>query len=144
MKDTTKIFHQISYLQYPFQLLGLFFFTRPLLTDFSLFWVDYNKGLVFLGLAFSLATLQDTSKTQNNFSKRIVENPKKSRRFIIMIVVQIFFFMLFGLACMFLFEDKAISELSFGLISISIGLIGVLKSAIEMAEKHQKSIELNE
>lgn len=137
MKDTTKLFHQISYLQYVMMLVGTFFCYRPFFTSFDYLWVDFNKGLIFLGLGISLSTLQDTSKTQNNFSKRIFENPKRSRIFLWVLASQALFFLTIGLIFLFV-PHVNLNELSFGLISVGVGLVGVLKSAAEMAEKHKK------
>jgi magnesium-transporting ATPase (P-type) len=137
MKDITKLFHQISYLQYVMMLAGAFFCYRPFFTGFDYLWMDVNKGLIFLGLGISLSTLQDTSKTQNNFSKRIFEDPKRSRIFLWVVASQALFFLTIGLIFLFV-PHTHLNELSFGLISVGVGLVGVLKSAAEMAEKHKK------
>jgi hypothetical protein len=140
MKNTTLFFHKLSYLQYPFMLMGLYFCYHPLFAVLNLIWVDFNKALIFFGLGVSLSSLQDTSKTQNKFSRKIFENPKRSRIFLFVLFGQIMLFMILGLCWLFIAETKALNELSFGVISLAIGLIGLLKSAIEMAEKHQKAV----
>jgi magnesium-transporting ATPase (P-type) len=137
MKDTGKLFHLASYLQYPLMLVAVYFCYRPFFTSFDYLWADFNKGLIFLGLGISLSTLQDTSKTQNNLSKRIFENPKRSRIFLWVLAAQAVFFLAIGLVWLFV-PHTALNELSFGLISVGVGLIGLLKSAGEMAEKHRK------
>ncbi|HEY5822996.1 MAG TPA: hypothetical protein VIT44_01440 [Cyclobacteriaceae bacterium] len=144
MKDTTLFFHKLSYLQYPLMLIGLYFSCHPLFSDlnsiWNLIWVDLNKTLIFFGLGISLSSLQDTSKTQNKLSRKVFENPKRSRIFLFVLSGYILFLMILGLCWMFLAETKALNELSFGVISLAIGLVGLLKSAIEMAEKHQKAV----
>jgi hypothetical protein len=139
MKNAKQTFHLISYLQYPLLLMGLYFAYRPLLlSDFDSLWVGINKGLVFVGLGISFSTLQDTQKVQNNFSRKIFENPKKSRIFLMVLLIQIVLFMGFGLFGLFFAESKPIQEVSFGVIALAIGMIGQLKAAIEMAENHKK------
>jgi len=122
-------------------LVGLFFCCKPLLDDISLFWVDINKAMVFMGLGISMSTLQDTTKTQNDFSKRIYQNPKKARLFLLVILLQVIFFTVAGLIGLFLSDQSPIKDVSLGLISIGIGMIGMLKAIGEMAS-HQQSNSL--
>jgi hypothetical protein len=117
-------------------LLGLFYVSRPYFSGFENIWQDYNKALVFLGLGISFSTLQDTTKTQNKFSQRIWENARYTRIALICITILALYFIVVGLFCLFQSSFKALSELSFGIIAVGIGMVGLLKSAIEMAEHH--------
>jgi magnesium-transporting ATPase (P-type) len=137
MKDAKKLFHYISYLQYPLLLVAVFYCYRPFFDTLETLWADLNKGFVFLGLGISFSTLQDTTKTQNKISKRIYENPTYARRFIIAIVIQIIFFISLGMFGLFFSDNTPMQELSFGMIVLAIGIIGMLKAAIEMAEHHR-------
>lgn len=139
MKNAKQIFHITSYAQYPLMLIGLYFCCRPLiLNDLNSLWTEYNKALIFYGLGISFATLQDTSKVQNEFSRRIYANPKSSRIFLLTIVILISFFIGFGLFGYFVSDNATVREVSFGCIVLGIGMMGMLKSAIEMAEIHKK------
>lgn len=138
MKNAKQIFHYISYLQYPIMLAALYFSFRPLLTNLATIWVDYNKALMLMGIAISFSTLQDTQKTQNQLSKRVFENPKYANIFLVVICVQILVFTSFGIFGFFVSENAAIKEVAFGLILLGMGLVGLLKSAVEMAENHRK------
>jgi magnesium-transporting ATPase (P-type) len=138
MKDPKKTFHYISYLQYPLMLIGLFYCYKPLFGNLDMIWADLNKGLIFFGLGISFSTLQDTTKTQNKISRRIFEKPTYAKAFLVLIFVQVLFFILLGMFGLFLSEKTPVNELSFGIISIGIGFIGVLKSAVEMAHHHRK------
>lgn len=80
----TRFFHLISYLQYLLMLLGLYYAIHPyfngldaIANNFELALTDINKMLVWMGLGISFSTLQDTTKTQNDFSRKIWEDPKK-------------------------------------------------------------------
>ena len=95
--------------------------------------------LIFMGFGISLSTLQDTSKTQNNFSKRIWENPKKGRLAIILITCLTFTVLAFGVFGYFFSPSENLKELSFGIIVLGIGLVGFLKAAIEVFENHRRS-----
>ncbi len=138
MNDPKRLFHLISYLQYPLLLIAIFYCYRPLIYSLDSIWIDLNKGLVFLGLGISFSTLQDTTKTQNKLSKRIFENPRYARLFLIFLVFQILFFITLGMVGLFFTQNGSIKEVSFGVIVFGIGMIGMLKSAIEMAENHRK------
>lgn len=142
MKDPKKLFHLISYLQYPFMLIALFYCYRPLLNNLDMIWADFNMGLVFLGIGISFSTLQDTTKTQNKLSLRIYQKPRLARIFLVVIGLQIILFFALGLAGLFTSADNPAGQLAFGFLSLAIGMVGMLKAAVEMAENHRlKDIE---
>lgn len=99
-------------------------------------WEDLNNGLVLIGLGISFSTLQDPTKTQNKLSRIVYENPKYAKCFIIYLVIMTFGFLGFGLYGWFFSENENTKEISFGFIVLAIGLIGMLKVALEMAEHH--------
>lgn len=115
-------------------LVAIFYIYRPILNDLNGLFSDFNTGLVYLGLGISLSTLQDTTKTQNKLSKRIFQNPRYAKRFLIVLIIQILVFIGLGLFGFYQDLSNPFKELSFGFLSIGIGLIGLLKSASEMAE----------
>jgi uncharacterized membrane protein YbhN (UPF0104 family) len=140
-----QFFHAVSYLQYPLMLIALFFVIQPYVGGFKAAFEDFtlvlrgiNKTFIFMGLAISFSTLQDTTKTQNEFSRKVWEDPKKSRRFLSLFSISILVILAFGIFAYFSSPESAIKEVSFGAIVLSIGMIGMLKSAIEMAEYHGK------
>lgn len=141
--DIKQLFHIISYLQYPFLLLALFFMLKPYYnffvnSDVKSFLVNANIALVFIGIGISFSTLQDTAKTQNQFSKRIWQNPKKGKRAIVLISALTLLIFILGFLGYFINNDGALKEISLGLIVLGIGLIGLLKTALEMFDNHVK------
>lgn len=136
MKNSTQIFQYLSYLQYPLMIAALYFCYKPLIFGNENIWADFNNSLVLIGLGISFSTLQDPTKTQNKLSRIIFENPKYAKYFIIYLVIMTFGFLGFGLFGWFFSENENIKEVSFGFIVLSIGLIGMLKVALEMAEHH--------
>lgn len=139
MQSAKDFFHKISYLQYPIMAAAVFFAYRPFFTGYDGIWTDYNKSLIFMGLGVTFSTLQDTAKTQNKISKRIWENPKYARRFLITLSIMIVVFIALGLTGLLTSQIGALQELSFGFLIFSIGLLGLLKAAVEMAENHGKN-----
>ena len=85
-----------------------------------------------------MSTLQDTSKTQNSFSKKVWESPGKGKFFIGMFSVAILIFLGAGLYFYLKETESIMKEVSIGLIVLGIGSISMLKSMIEMREHHRK------
>jgi len=99
---------------------------------------DYNTFLIFLGLGFSVSTLQDTTKTQTKLDKIIMESPKKGKYFLVLTSIMTFAIIFYGIFGYVISENEKITELSVGFIVLGIGLISLLKTGIEMFENHRK------
>lgn len=140
MTTAKDVFHKISYLQYPVLVYSLYhyylFFIS--LLEKQIEWGELNNVLVFVGISFSLSTLQDTTKTQNKLSKNIWEHPVKGKVALTIISFMAVGFIVYGLVGFLSSDTDVHKELSFGLIVLGIGLIGLLKAAIEMFENHRK------
>jgi hypothetical protein len=112
-----------------------FYFSQPELFA-DIYFSSINNMLILMGIGISFSTLQDVTKTQNKFSRKIYENPKKARVFLRILAVFTALVLLFGVILYFLVTDSRLKELSVGAIVLGIGLIGMLKVGIEMAEYH--------
>ncbi|MCU0383459.1 MAG: hypothetical protein MUF68_05265 [Cyclobacteriaceae bacterium] len=140
MKNFRDMFQKLSYLQYPLMALSLFFLYRPMLLGLNNIIEDFNIGLVFMGLGITFSTLQDTKKTQNKLSEKIWKSKKYSKWLITYFLVLIF--ILLGLAMFWLFsEDTGLQGLSWGVLSVAMGLMGIVKAGLEMAEYQQSKVE---
>lgn len=142
--NVRNTFQVISYLQYPLMLVSLFFAVKPYFSGFDAIanniddlLKDYNYVLIFLGLGISFSTLQDTTKTQNDVSKKVWEDPKKGKRAIWIISGSTLIVLIYGIFGYFISDNPKVKELAFGAIVFGIGLIGFLKTAIEMFENHR-------
>ena len=93
-----------------------------------------NPKIIFHAISY----LQDTSKTQNKLSKKVWESPKKGKLVLIIMASMAAIFLIIGVIGYIYINENTLKEISFGLIVLAIGLIGVLKSAIEMFENHRK------
>ena len=140
MKEAKDLFNYLSYFQYPILILALFYIIKPLLFRELDLLESINKALLFYGLGIGFATLQDTTKTQNNFSLRIYQNPTKAKIFIYTILFMTLFFIVLGLLGLYVLKYEKLTEISIGCIGLGIGMIGVLKSVVEMAEHHSKPV----
>ncbi|PHN03367.1 hypothetical protein [Flavilitoribacter nigricans] len=138
MINAKDLFHKISYLQYPLMLIGLYYAVLPYIVGFDTLWDNLNNLLIFMGLGISFSTLQDTTKVQNEASRRIWENPKKGKTFLTFMSVATLVFIVLGLIGYLASPHEVLQELSFGLIVLGIGFMGMVKSAVEMFENHRK------
>lgn len=137
MGKVKQLFHAISYLQYPLLLIALGYVVYPYFKGFGTFWPSINNALIFSGLAISFSTLQDTTKTQNNFSKKIWENPRKGMLALMMISGTTLLFLILGMFGFFVAKGGILKEVSFGVLMLGLGYFGLLKAAIEMHEHHR-------
>ncbi|MEM9671984.1 MAG: hypothetical protein AAF992_05280 [Bacteroidota bacterium] len=133
----TSVFHYISYLQYPLLLVAMYYVYRPYIFKTDTVWQDLNTGLIFLGIAISFSSLQDTQKTQNKFSKRIWESPIKGKVALVIMTFMTFSFIVYGMFGLYFSRSEIVYELSVGIIVLGIGFVGLLKVAIEMFENHR-------
>lgn len=115
-------------------IMGLFYALKPYLNGVNVDLENLNNALVFVGLGISLSTLQDTSKTHNKLFKLIRKKPKNGRTIINLMSVITFLILVLGIIGMFFSGNDILNELYFGLILLGVGLIGFLKSAIEVIE----------
>jgi len=125
-------------------LIGLYFAIKPYLNGLenlrenpAVLFQDLNSVLIFMGLGVSFSSLQDTTKTQNEFSRKIWQDPKKGKVAIAIMSLMILFLLMAGLIAFFNAHDSILKDLSVGIIVFSLGLFGFLKAAIEMFENHR-------
>lgn len=134
------IFHIVSYLQYPLMIGSMYFYVPFIVSLFNNQpeWSNFNFVLILFGVALSFSTLQDTAKTQNKLSRKIWENPTKGRISLVVISLTAFSLVAIGLLTFYFSKGEVLESISIGITVLGIGLMGLLKSAIEMFENHRK------
>ncbi|WP_240222774.1 hypothetical protein [Rheinheimera hassiensis] len=137
MGKVRRLFQAISYLQYPLLLVAFGYMVYPYFAGFDTFWTSVNNALIFSGLAISFSTLQDTTKTQNSFSKKIWEDTRKGGLALVVISGTTLLFLALGMFGFFVSKGGILKEVSFGVLMLGIGYVGLLKTAIEMHEHHR-------
>ena len=132
-------FHRISYLQYALYLASVIFYIPFInsLLDRSPDLEALNYVLILFGVGISFSTLQDTTKTQNKASKKIWQSESKGKVMLVIIAVMAFSFITTGLFLLFNTASIEMENISIGVTVLGIGLVGVLKAAIEMFENHR-------
>ncbi len=144
MKNIEKTFQIISYLQYPFLLIALFYSFKPIYDRIAFSNTDtylscMNNALMFIGIGVSFSALQDSTKTQNNFSKRIWQNKKKGAIALYIITLMAVLSFVGGGVGYYFAVSSVLEEIAVGLLVLGIGLLGLLSVAINMY-KYQQSI----
>lgn len=133
----TQWFQVVSYLQYPLMLVALGYILVPYFKGFDHFWSSVNQALIFAGLGISFSTLQDTTKTQNEMSRKIWQDPKKAKRMLLVMSLTALVLLGTGLYGFMIARDGIVKEVAFGTLMLGISYIGLLKAAIEMHEHHR-------
>ena len=138
------VFQAISYLQYPMMLVALGYAIKSTVTVLSApgeglspAYGDWTYALLYAGIGIGLSSLQDPRKTQNEMSRKIWQDPRKGWWMLALLAAYAFGAMVAGLVGAYLAEDAAVSQLSLGLLVLGLGMLGLLKTAIEMREHHR-------
>ena len=96
-----------------------------------------NMVLLHGGIGIGLSSLQDPTRTQNTVSRRIWEDPRKGRWMLGLLAAYAFGAMTLGLAGAYVSGDPVLSQLSLGLLAFGLGMVGLLRTAMEMREHHR-------
>lgn len=142
--EARQLFQWLSYLQYPALLVTLVYTVQAVIAVFAIKTTGWapvldlaNLALLYGGVAIGLSSLQDPTKTQNKLSLRVWQDPAKGRLLLWLLALEAFVPIVLGLVGASLAKDSAISQLSLGLVAFGLGMIGLLKTAIEMREHHR-------
>lgn len=139
MEKSLKIFHYLSYVSLPFLLIAVFYTYKPLVYGLETMWEDYNIALTFMGIGLSFASLVDPTK-KNKFSKKIYGHPRVSKIFLIYVTCLFLIIFSFGLYSLFFSNNEKLNELAVGVIVLGIGVLSLLRLAIEMVKNHAADI----
>lgn len=135
--EARQVFQWLSYLQYPAILVAFGYAARPLLNGMDGMLDAYNSALLYAGVGVGMSSLQDPAKTQNKMSRKVWEDPRKGCWMLWLLSVQALLPIVLGLLGTLLAPSAALSQISLGLVSFGLGMIGLLKTAIEMREHHR-------
>ena len=138
------IFQTLSYLQYPALLVATAYAAKSgwssslvKSTGWSPVFDDLNYVLLYAGIGIGLSSLQDPTTTQNEISRRVWQDPRKGRWMLILLSTYTLGAMVIGLVGAYMADTTVVNQLSLGLVAFGLGLVGLLKTAIEMREHHR-------
>lgn len=139
------VFQWISYLQYPALLVAGYFAVRLGLAAGSVgrsgwdgVYEAANMVLLHGGIGIGLSSLQDPTRTQNRMSLRVWEDPRKGRWMLGLLAAYAFGAMMLGLAGAWVSTNPVIGQLSLGQLAFGLGMLGLLRTAMEMREHHRR------
>ncbi len=93
--------------------------------------------LLYAGVGIGLSSLQDPTRTQNEVSRRVWQDARKGRWMLALLALYALGAMAGGLAGAYLADSTVVNQLSLGLMAFGLGMVGLLKTAIEMREHHR-------
>jgi hypothetical protein len=131
------VFQAVSYLQYPLMRVAVGYTIKPYVTGLDGIWNDLNYALLYGGIGIGLSSLQDPTRMQNEFSRRIWQDPRKGRRMLWVMAASALSMILLGLAASYQTASAIVQQLSMGVFSLGLGMIGMLRVAIDMFEHHR-------
>lgn len=130
-------FQLLSYLQYPAMVVAAVYAARPLFNGMAGMFDDWNYALLYAGVGVGLSSLQDPTRTQNRMSHRVWQDPRKGRLMLWLLSAEALLPIVIGLVGAYLAGTTALNQLSLGLVAFGLGMVGLLKTAIEMFEHHR-------
>lgn len=139
-----QVFQWLSYLQYPAMLVALCYAASPFFKGQGGLLEALNNALLYAGVGIGMSSLQDPTRTQNEVSRKVWEDPRKGYWMLWLLTVQALLPIMLGLAGTVLASSAALSQLSLGLVAFGLGMIGLLKTAIEMREHHRRDRRMDE
>jgi hypothetical protein len=131
------VFQALSYLQYPALLVALVYAGRPLLGGWAGAFEDWNYALLYAGVGVGLSSLQDPTRTQNELSRKVWQDPRKGALMLWLLSFQALLPILVGLVGAYLATSTVLNQLSLGLVAFGLGMVGLLKTALQMFEHHR-------
>ena len=142
--DARDLFQALSYLQYPMMLVAAVFTVQAVLAMLDVRATGWgpvierlNDVLLYAGVGIGLSSMQDPRRTQNAVSLRTWRDPAKGRLALWVIALEAFVPIVVGLVGAAQADDSALRQLSLGLVAFGLGMLGLLKTAIEMREHHR-------
>ncbi len=134
----------MSYLQYPAMLAAVAYMgksgwsaSRTTSAGWSPVFDDWNYALLYAGIGIGLSSLQDPTRTQNQVSRRVWQDPRKGGWMLVLLSGYAIGTMVVGLAGAYMADSTVVNQLSLGLVAFGLGMVGLLKTAIEMREHHR-------
>lgn len=130
MKNIKKLFHKLSYLQYPLVLIAFYLLIKPLFKGFDYIssnpeylFNSYSNALMFFGVALSFSALQDPARPTLRFEKKIWQNLQKAKVFLSITLIIAFIFFASGFLG-FIMSGSSQREFAFASVVLAIGLLG--------------------
>lgn len=143
-RSVRDFFQALSYLQYPALAVALVYAVlaglalgKAAQAGMAPIFDLMNCVLLYAGVGIGLSSLQDPTKTQNEMSRKVWQDPRKGRWMLALLAFYALGAMAVGLLGAYRAQTTVMNQLSLGLVAFGLGMVGLLKTAIEMREHHR-------
>ena len=143
-RSVRDFFQALSYLQYPALAMALVYAVlaglalgKAAQAGMAPVFDLMNYVLLYAGVGIGLSSLQAPTKTQNEMSRKVWQDPRKGRWMLVLLAFYALGAMAAGLFGAYRAESTVVNQLSLGLVAFGLGMVGLLKTAIEMREHHR-------
>lgn len=143
-RSVRDFFQALSYLQYPALAVALVYAVlaglalgKAAQAGMAPVFDLMNYVLLYAGVGIGLSSLQDPTKTQNEMSRKVWQDPRKGRWMLALLAFYALGAMAVGLLGAYRAQTTVMNQLSLGLVALGLGMVGLLKTAIEMREHHR-------
>ena len=143
-RSVRDFFQALSYLQYPALAMALVYAVlaglalgKAAQAGMAPVFDLMNYVLLYAGVGIGLSSLQDPTKTQNEMSRKVWQDPRKGRWMLALLAFYALGAMAVGLLGAYRAQTTVMNQLSLGLVAFGLGMVGLLKTAIEMREHHR-------
>lgn len=142
MEKVFRTFHYVSFLQYPFMAIALYYCYAPLFKGLDNFDLDsliesFNLGLLFMGIALSFTSLADIRK-RTKLGDKVFGKEKRARNWLIYVSCLVLATFCLAIICRFFLNNEKFENLAIGIFVFGIGLLGLLRMNIEIIKSYQK------
>ncbi|SDM57982.1 hypothetical protein SAMN05421823_11633 [Catalinimonas alkaloidigena] len=126
-------FRYISYANLPFMLGGLFYVYRPLLFEGYNLLEDISFAFILMGFGLSLVSLRDLDRV-DKISRWVMERERVFQVYIYTLLAVCCFGLVMGSYALVKASTADGRLLGVGLLSIALGMLGLIKSLIDQAD----------
>jgi len=131
----------MSFLQYPFLLIALYYCFEPILLRINTsntydFIVSYNLSLLFLGIGLSFTSLTDITK-RTKIGDKLFGKRKNAKLWVIYLGALIIAIFILAIDAKFFSNNQKFNKIAIGLFVLGIGMIGLLRMHLEIIKTYQ-------
>ena len=136
-RSVRDFFQALSYLQYPALAVALVYAVlaglalgKAAQAGMAPVFDLMNYVLLYAGVGIGLSSLQDPTKTQNEMSRKVWQDPRKGRWMLALLAFYALGAMAVGLLGAYRAQTTVMNQLSLGLVALGLGMVGLLKTCL--------------
>lgn len=136
MNKIIKYFHFLSYLQYPFMLIAMYFLSKMVLSIFGEIDVvkaieNLNSCLLYLGIGLCFIALENIEKSPK-FERKIFEKEKLAKAWLILLFFSFIGLIIIAILMRFYPPSPLFKDLPTSLFVLALGFLSYIKMNIDI------------